>query len=99
MNPHTKRLCQLHTYADILISRNENGIGNGAILRKCHQVCNNQRIHAFLLPLAVQRAQSQLDIVMISQIILFRRRSAQSSIIPVDAQQLARNFFGGKGFQ
>jgi hypothetical protein len=54
MHPHAELLGLLYTHPNVLVSRDQDRVRHRSIARQIDQICNDQRVHTFLMALLVQ---------------------------------------------
>lgn len=90
LHSDAESLDDLYTDAEVLVARDQDRVGYGAIARKFDQVGDDERVDAFLLPVVIKNAESNLDVVGIREPYMLRVQTAcERCVVPVDAQQRA----------
>lgn len=89
MNPNPVGLSYLNRDAQIFVAAYKHKTATRMIACEFNHIRNNQRIYTLLLAKAIDRTETQLDVIRVCESYVLSSRLGSRGIIPIDSEDFA----------
>ena len=87
MDPDPELLSLLHADSEVLVAGEENALRHRTVARQRQHVGNDEGVDALLLSSRIHEPETNLDVGLIGERDVLRRRALRGAVVPVDPQQ------------